>query len=401
MSTKETKELPCKSTPAPATGSAAPFGVNAMRLSSRLWLIVAAILLACFLGIPRLWKRIERFDVGPDYRIPYSLSNDYWLFERRLEGIADRTSVPVLGDSVVWGEYVRPDATLSHYLNREAGQAGRFLNCGVNGLFPLALEGLVDDYAGTLRNRPVIVHCNLLWMTSPKADLSTEKEESFNHSSLVPQFRPRLPCYRADVDTRFSAVVGRKVGFFAWVEHVQDVYFGSQSIPRWTLEQDQSQPPRCPNAWRNPLSCITLVVPGEPPDDPERGPASRRHKPWTSGDASPRHFEWVELDKSLQWQAFQRVVARLRQRGCDVLVIIGPFNEPMVAPEQRPLYHQLRDGIAGWLRDNQVACVAAETLPSELYADASHPLSEGYALLARQITSDSVFQQWLAKGREP
>ena len=106
MSTKETKET--VQIDARRDGSAAPFGVNAMRLSSRLWLIVAAILLACFLGIPRLWKRIERFDVGPDYRIPYSLSNDYWLFERRLEGIADRKSVPVLGDSVVWGEYVRP-----------------------------------------------------------------------------------------------------------------------------------------------------------------------------------------------------------------------------------------------------------------------------------------------------
>ncbi|MGA2032468.1 MAG: hypothetical protein ABSG68_09445 [Thermoguttaceae bacterium] len=400
MSIRKAKEPPSESTAAPATVPTAPFGVNAMRLSGRQWLLVAAILLGCCLGIPRLWKRIERFDTGPDYRIPYALSNDYWLFQRRLERITDSAGVPVLGDSVVWGEYVRPDATLSHYLNRETGRADRFLNCGINGLFPLALEGLVDYYAATMRDRPVVVHCNLLWMTSPKADLSTAKEENFNHAGLVPQFSPRIPCYRADTAARLSAVVGRSVGFFGWVTHVETTYFGSQSIPRWTLEQDESQPPRSPNAWRNPLSCITLVVPGESRDDPERGPQSARHKPWTSGRTSPAHFDWVPLDKSLQWHAFQRVVTRLRQRGCDVLVIVGPFNEPMVAPDERGTYRGLREGIAAWLRAGGVACVVPETLPSELYADASHPLTEGYALLARQISKDAVFREWLSESRE-
>ena len=105
--------LPSVSTSAPAAGHSVPFGVNAIRLGRRQWLIVAAIVLGCFLGIPRLWKRIERFDTGPDYRIPYALSDDYWLFERRLQGITDPTSVPVLGDSVVWGEYVRHEGTLT------------------------------------------------------------------------------------------------------------------------------------------------------------------------------------------------------------------------------------------------------------------------------------------------
>ena len=299
------------------------------------------------------------------------------------------------------GRIRAPDATLSHYLSREAGQPGRFLNCGINGLFPLALEGLVDDYGRTLRDRQVIVHCNLLWMTSPKADLSTEKEESFNHSSLVPQFRPRLPCYRADVDTRLSAVVGRKVGFFSWIEHVQDVYFGAQEHS----PLDPGTRPEPAAALPQRLAQSAFLHHARGARRTARRSGARPGQPAAQAlDQRRRLAQALRVGRarqSLQWQAFQRVVARLRQRGCDVLVIIGPFNEPMVAPEQRPLYHQLRDGIAGWLRDNQVACVAAETLPSELYADASHPLSEGYALLARQITSDSVFQQWLAKGREP
>ena len=64
---------------------------------------------------------------------------------------------------------------------------------GLNGLFPLAQEGLIDCWAGSLRHQKVLLHCNLLWMTSPKADLSTDKEERFNHSRLVPQFFPRIP----------------------------------------------------------------------------------------------------------------------------------------------------------------------------------------------------------------
>jgi len=72
----------------------------------------------------------------------------------------------------------------------------------VNGLFPLAMEGLIEHYTGALGNRKIIVHCNLLWMTSPKADLSINREEPFNHSRLVaaiPPAHPVLPrrCQRA------------------------------------------------------------------------------------------------------------------------------------------------------------------------------------------------------------
>src|SRR5947209_1671428 len=84
-------------------------------------------------------------------------------------------SIILLGDSVVWGEYVRPNGTLAHFLSQRSGRPGRFVNGGVNGLFPLALEGLVRHYGRALHDRKVIVHCNVLWMSSPKADLSTDK----------------------------------------------------------------------------------------------------------------------------------------------------------------------------------------------------------------------------------
>lgn len=381
--------------PAAFPGSEVPFGVNEMRLDARQWLAVLAIVVGCVWAVPRIWPRIERFDTGSDYRIPYTLHKDYWLSERRLAKIADPAAVPVLGDSVIWGEYVRPAGTLTHFLNQETGHPDRFLNCGINALFPLAMEGLLEYYGSALHNRKLIVHCNVLWMSSPKADLSAKKEEDFNHTRLVPQFSPWIPCYRADMAERLSAVAERSVDFFGWVGHLENVYFDQRSIPRWTLEEDAGDPPRRLNAWRDPLAQITLRIPGESADDPQRGPTSPRHKPWSTGGTKPTRFAWVALDDSLQWQAFQRLIGLLRGHGNELLVLVGPFNEHLVAEKQRATFHGLRDGIAAWLAANQVAHVLPETLPSDLYADASHPLTEGYARLANRIAQDPAFQKWL------
>jgi len=359
------------------------------------WLAVLAIVLPVVWLTPRLWERIERYDTGPDYRVPYELSNDYWLYSRRLRQVSDPNQIVVLGDSVVWGEYVLPDGTLSHFLNQESGAADRYINAGVNGFFPLALEGLITYYGQSLCHRKVVLQCNVLWMTSPKADLSSEKEEPFNHSRLVPQFHPRIPCYRADANERFSAIIECRAGFLAWVNHLQNAYFGQKSLPQWTLQDDGGSPPRYPNLWRNPLRQITLVVPSAPQDDSQRGPTSPRHKPWSEDGRGSTQFEWVGLDASLQWQALQRVIATLRGRGNNVLVVLGPFNEHMMAEDNRPAYRRIRDGVAAWLAENRIPHVVPETLPSALYADASHPLTEGYALLAKRIVAKPTFQNWL------
>jgi len=379
-----------------------PFGVNEMRLDARQWVAVAAIVLGFMFLAPRLWKRVERFEPGPDYRIPYALSSDYWLYQRRIDSLSDPSVVPVLGDSVVWGEYVRPEGTLSHFLAAESSASGgrtRFANCGVNGVFPLAMEGLIDHYAGSLRDRKVIVQCNVLWMSSPKADLSAPEEETFNHPELVPQGFGKVPCYRADAATRLGYVAHRNLGFFAWVSHVDDVSFDQMSLPKWTLQQDDRDPPGTPNAWTNPLRRLTAAVPGEPANDPQRGPRSPRHRPWNARGTKPQHFEWVNPAKSLQWQAFQRTVRLLRDRGNDVMVILGPFNEHMVAEDQQPQYRGIRDSIAAWLTDNRIAHVMPDTLPSEEYADASHPLTQGYDDLAKRLLNDPAFATWLNTAR--
>ena len=394
----ETLPAPAKPTvTAPsAAGKDVPFGVNEMRLNARQWAITFVIWGLVLLLTPWVWGRLERFDTGIDYRIPYQLSKDYWLYGRRLRQVTGPDHVLVLGDSVVWGEYVAPDGTLSHFLNQEAQATNRFVNLGLNGLFPLAQEGLVNYYCQPLRHQKVIVQCNVLWMTSPKADLSLDKEEPFNHSRLVPQFWPRIPCYRADANERLSAIIQRKVGFLQWVGHLQNAYFDQMSILSWTLQDDGANPPRYPNVYKIPLAQISLTVPSAPPDDPQRGPKSPRHKPWSLDGQGTTRFEWVDLEASLQWRAFQRMIGRLRERGNDVLVVLGPFNEHLMAEDNRPAYRKIRDGIAAWLRQNQIPAVVPATLPSELYADASHPLTAGYELLAKRIYADEHFHKWLA-----
>jgi hypothetical protein len=366
-----------------------PF-VNEVRLGGVQWAAVLGLVaLAATLG-PRAWKRIERFDPGPDYRLPYALSKDYWLYERRLGQLGDPRQVVVLGDSVVWGEYVLPDGTLSHYLNRETGGGETFINGGVDGLYPLALEGLIRYHGGPLRGRRVLLHCNLLWLSSPRADLQDPQEDNLDHPHLVPQFFPRIPSYRADASERLGAVAERDVGLLAWVDHLQIAYFGGMNVAEWTLAGDGGDPPRHPNAWRDPLAQFTREVPGAPPGDPKRGPQSRRHRPWTATGDGPTQFEWVAPERSLQWAGFQRLVRLLVERGDDVRVVVGPLNEHMLTEENRRAYRGVRDAVAAWLSGQRIAHVEPEPLPSALYADASHPLTEGYRLLAERLHQSGI-----------
>jgi len=369
-----------------------PF-VNEMRLGAGHWAIVLVIVALAMILTPRLWKGIERYETGRDYRIPYALSKDYWLYERRLGQLSDPKQVIVLGDSVIWGEYVLPTGTLSHFLNSEAGGWEKFVNSGGDGLHPLALEGLVRHYGRALRGRKILLHCNLLWMSSPKADLQDVTEDNLNHSRLLPQVFPRIPSYKADAAERISAILERDIGFFSWSEHLQIAYFGGMNVVDWTLASDGGEPPRHPNAYRNPLAQITLTVPSAPESDSRRGPQSRRHRPWTGTSDGPMQFEWVALNRSLQWAGFQRLVQILRDRGNKLLVVVGPFNEHMMTEENRVAYLKLRDGVTKWLIEQHISSVVPEPLPSALYADASHPLTEGYRLLAERLFQSGKFSE--------
>ena len=88
-------------------------------------------------------------------------------------------------------------------------------------------------------------------------------------------------------------------------------------------------------------------------------------------------------------------IALLQSRRNDVLVIVAPFNEHMIADKGLAGYTAIHDGAVQWLREKSVPCVTPPELPSELYADASHPLTNGYELLAKSVFKAEVFQKWV------
>ena len=75
-----------------------PFGSNCVRLTGHEWLIVAVVTSALFYFVPKLWKHIEKFEPGSDYRLPYNLSDDYWLFSRYCRWARTAEKILVVGD---------------------------------------------------------------------------------------------------------------------------------------------------------------------------------------------------------------------------------------------------------------------------------------------------------------
>lgn len=349
---------------------------NGMQLSGRQWIAVGVYAAALYLLVPPIWERVEPLDPDPDYRLPYDLSADYWLYDRFTRLAAARCDTVLVGDSVVWGQYVTPEQTLSHHLNALAGRE-RFANLGLDGAHPAALAGLLEHYAGGVSNKNVVLHCNPLWMSSRQHDLQVEEAFRFNHPRLVPQFVPRIPCYREETSRRIGIVVERHVPFSGWTTHLQSAYFDKKDIPSWTLD----------HPYDNPLNAVTLKLP----------PSDRllRHSPvpWTERDIKKQAFAWVDPETSIQWRSFQRAVEILEGKGNRVFVLVGPFNEHMLTDAGRDGYARVKQAIEDWLREKRVAYLAPPPLPSEEFADASHPLDAGYARLARELMENGFFKE--------
>lgn len=349
------------------------FSSNAVRLSMREWCAVLVVLALAALFTGDLWRRIEPFDPTADYRMPYDLGEDYWLFDRFCSRMREEKNILVFGDSFVWGQYVEEDQTLTHFLNQQAG-AKRFVNAGLDGANPLAMGGLLEHYCTDLSDVDVIVHLNLLWLSSAQTDLQTDREFSLNHPRLVPQFTPWLPSYRQSISGRIGIVLSRYVPVFDLDRHVQIAYFDNSDLAHWTVE----------NPYENPLSRVTLRLP-DPADD-----SLPNAQAWSVQGRAQQDLPWVELDSSLQWQAFRRSVEKLRARGNRVAVIIGPLNEHMLTPSDVGQVRAILRGAEDWLRANNFTYYSPSTLPSSLYADLSHPLAEGYALLAEELWAQGV-----------
>src|SRR5262249_49782735 len=106
----------------------------------------------------------------------------------------------------------------------------------------------------------------------------------------------------------------------------------------WTLE----------HPYDNPLRPLAR---GLPPSD-----NSLRHlpQPWYKSGIAKQDYPWVNLETSLQWDAFRRVIEILERRGNRVFVLVGPFNEHLLNQESLQRYQEVKATITDWLRANQV-----------------------------------------------
>ncbi len=344
------------------------FSSNAERLTMRegLGVLFFVALAASFVG--PVWAKLEGFEPSDDYRIPYAQSDDYWLFERYCAEAGEPDKTFVIGDSFVWGQYVGREESLSHFLNVESG-ADQFVNAGLDGAHPLALEGLIRHHCPALRHHDVILHLNLLWMSSTQADLKTAPGSRINHPRLIPQFAPRIPGYDASYSDRIGVVMGRLIPSTAWSHHIRSSYFSSTDLPYWTLE----------NPYSNPVRQITLV-----PPEPENQ-AHRQGQPWFDGMGGKQDLPWIDLETSLQWKAFTRLLRLLETRGNSLFILVGPLNEHMLESASLSAYRVLVSAVEANLLNRGSPFYLAPVLPSEMYADLSHPLGEGYSLLAEGL----------------
>jgi hypothetical protein len=80
-----------------------------------------------------------------------------------------------------------------------------------------------------------------------------------------------------------------------------------------------------------------------------------------------------------------------------LLVVVGPLNEHMMNDSTREKHHGFRTAVADWLSAEEICFVVPEVLPSDDFADASHPLTEGYGRLAKRLATNSVFKTWLGQ----
>ena len=345
-----------------------PYSSNGVRLTFKQWIFVAIFCITMIIALPSAWKMVEKFEPGEDYRQPYQLGSDYWFYKRYSEVAYKEYETVLLGDSVIWGHYVPKDETLSHYLN-ELSRNTKFANLGIDGMHPAALEGLVRYYGKAIKKKNVILHLNLLWLSSPKHDLQTEKEFRFNHPKLVSQFKTKIPCYTAPLLSRFTIALERPFSFSAWTSHLNIYYFNNSNMPTWTMN----------NPYKNPLENFSRNFANEDTYQKMEESVSSENNS-TGGD-----FQWVSAETSLQWKFFRNTLELLQKRKNKILVLIGPFNEHMLSGENLIKYMELKDKVENWLEQNSISYFSPRTLPAEQYNDSSHPTAEGYKTLAKEL----------------
>ena len=247
---------------------------------------------------------------------------------------------------------------------------------------------MVDYYGRDIANQKVVlVQCNLLWMGSKESDLQEKKEPTINHPTLIPQFSPKIPSYRETLQRKLGNVMGRYVPMFAVARHLQMAYFSNAEEKTSTCRVG-----RWPTRAGIRLRPITLALPS-PVEMPTPPPDTR---PWTEAmPGQSRSSRGSTSRLRCNGQVSGRRSKLLAARENKVFVVVGPFNEHKLTDKSRETYRNRLEEVKSWLVERNIPHHLAALLPSQEYADLSHPLADGYARLARQVYDDEKFKAFL------
>lgn len=349
---------------------------NGVRLTLREWLIVGVIVVIVLWGIVPFWHaRSLRVTLPENFRLSYTLRDDYLLYRSVAAVSAAKHPTLFLGDSVIWGMYVKNDSTLTACLNRKLGRP-ECGNLAVDGLHPVALHSLLRHYGQPIRDRRVFLYLNPLWLTSPLYDLTADGDLSVNHPRLLPQFDPRLKPYHASLDDRCRAAWEQTFDFPALLHHARTAFFDNADFKK--LLATKPQDPF--------LAKLSLDLTPDETKHPHNSLID-----WYDAGIEDQDWPWLDLRDSRQWQAYLDTLAILQKQHNTVIPVIGTVNPHLQTPASLEKYRKIRQNTIAELTQLGYAPLELPDLPSEEYGDASHPLAPGYERLAQFILDHSTF----------
>ncbi|HPJ34308.1 MAG TPA: hypothetical protein PK358_05695 [Spirochaetota bacterium] len=341
------------------------------RLKYILYTAAAGIILC--VALPFVFPFTEEESFTSDYRLPYYLGEDYFLYKKYVEEISSYNTIPVIGDSVIWGHYTSGRDTLTAHLNRMS-DGSEFTNLGIDGIHPAVMYGLVEKYCRSLRDKKIIIGINLLWMSSKRHDLTGKINREINHMALLPQFTGRIPSYSPSFEERLSFTIKRNTPFLLWGEHIKLTRFRSSSLYRWSMDNPAANPALFLQPQKK---SYELPV----PMDPEKFPK--------------QDVRWVAADSSLQWEFTLKTLELLRDRGNKVLAVITPFNRYMLSEQSASIQKQLVIKMEEELSREGITAVIPEIPAKDEFADSSHPTGEGYRTIAEDLLNNREFTDFI------
>lgn len=358
---------------------------NSLILGGREWLLVLGIFTVISLVVYNGFNRWERIPVEPDFRSTCweARMSDYYAYSQWANYAREHYKILLLGDSVIWGQEVPNNETISHFLNQQLGSE-KVANLGIDGLTLAALDGILANYGSGFRDTNAIVELNPLWMSSPKRDM--REKGTFHHPRLVPQFDSRIKYFK-DFNERLGYVIEHHLKVPPFVRHLMVNYYDNKSVANWLLE----------SPYRNPLSAITFQ--GPPMMKEKQGLGTGWEGRIKNKDKfKPINDPFLQPEESVMFEHFIKALDKLKKNNVNAMILLGPYNTYNLTPESKQKLFVMIGEIKKILDARNVTYFDStnDLLPSDAYADQCHALAVGHAQLAEAMVKDPKVQQWLA-----